>query len=83
MLHHIPRHLPPLSTMLDDIGRPSDLDLSRRLGVHPRTVRRWRRADAAPRPVLLALFWVTRWGVDAVDCLGRVRLALDAPADAL
>lgn len=53
--------------MLDDIGRPSPANVARALGVSTRSVRRWIAADAAPVPVLAALFWLTRWGVSSVD----------------
>lgn len=53
--------------MLDDLGQPSAADLGRTLDVHPRTVRRWIAADCAPRAVLAALFWLTRWGASQVN----------------
>lgn len=62
-----PRIIPPLSTMLDDLGHPSPAQVGRLLQVHPRTVQRWIASDAAPRPVLLALFWLTRWGRSSVE----------------
>jgi hypothetical protein len=67
MLCRLPRHLPPLSLMLADIGSPSPSAVARALGVSARSVRRWVAVDDAPRPVLAALFWLTRWGVSAVD----------------
>jgi len=67
MLCRLPRHLPPLSLMLDDLGRPSPAAVARSLGVSVRSVRRWIAADEAPRPVLAALFWLTRWGVSEID----------------
>ena len=30
-------------------------------------MRRWLKADQAPRAALLALFWETRWGRSAID----------------
>lgn len=48
--------------MLADVGRPSTKELARTLCVSPSTARRWIAADAAPFPVLLAVFWQTRWG---------------------
>lgn len=68
MLNRLPRHLPPLQTMLDDIGSPSVKEIARALQVHESTVRRWLRDDHAPHPVMLAVFWITRWGLSAVDC---------------
>ncbi len=67
MLCRLPRQLPPLSMMLDDIGRPSPAAVARALGVSARSMRRWIAADAAPRSVLAALFWLTRWGVSQID----------------
>lgn len=64
---HAPRVIPPLSLMLPDLGSPTAAHLGAFLGVHPRTVRRWLAADAAPRPVMLALYWLTRWGRSAVE----------------
>ena len=61
-----PTQLPPLEIMLDDIGSPTAAELGRALGVTPRAVERWRDAGTAPRPVLLAIFWLTRWGMNAV-----------------
>lgn len=62
-----PRVIPPLSTILADIGSPTACDLAALLDVHPRTVQRWLADDAAPRAVLLALFWMTRWGRSQLD----------------
>jgi hypothetical protein len=67
MLNRLPRQVPPLSVMLDDIGRPSPRELARAFDVTERTVRRWIAHDEAPMTVLLALFWLTRWGISAAD----------------
>lgn len=68
MLHTLPKHMPPLSVMLADISNPNPTDLAKALGVSRRTVYRWIAADAAPRCVLLAIFWMTRWGVSQIHC---------------
>jgi hypothetical protein len=68
MLNRIPRSIPPLSMMLDDLGRPRTAALARALDVSPSTARRWIAADHAPRTVLIGLFWLTSWGRSAVDC---------------
>lgn len=68
MLNRLPRHMPPLQVMLDDIGNPSVKEIARALKVHESTVRRWLRDDYAPHPVMLSVFWITRWGLSAVDC---------------
>lgn len=57
-----PRQLPTLDAMLSDLGRPPADVVARALGVTPRTVRRWLADGDAPRPVLLALFWESRFG---------------------
>lgn len=71
MLCLIPRSIPSLTLMLDDIGCSSDRnvkELAQALGVCERTVRYWRSKGNAPRPVLLSIFWLTRWGQSAVNC---------------
>lgn len=67
VLNRLPRQLPPLSLMLADIGEPKPAQLARLLGVKPATVSRWIAKDAAPLPVLLAIFWLTRWGRSQID----------------
>jgi hypothetical protein len=37
------------------------------LGITPRTLRRYRATENAPRAIMLALFWETRWGRSAAD----------------
>jgi hypothetical protein len=67
MINRLPRLLPPLSSILDDIGRPEPRQLARALGVSERTIRRWIAHDRAPRTAHLSLYWLTRWGMSAVD----------------
>lgn len=63
-----PSQLPPLSMLVDDLmGDRSPESVGRHLGVSGLTVRRWLKADQAPRAALLALFWETRWGRSALD----------------
>ena len=73
----VPRLLPPLAALLLDLGEPEAAELAAFLGVHVRTVRRWLAQDDAPRPVLLSLFWLTRWGRSqvAADAVNAARLA--------
>lgn len=66
MLAKAPSVTPPLSWMLDDLGRPHPRKLARLLGVSERTVRRWMKDDQAPRAVLYAIYWLTSWGQQAV-----------------
>ena len=68
MLNRLPVMILPLQTLLDDIGNPKPRELARALGVTERDIAQWLKADEAPRPVMLALFWLTRWGQSAVDC---------------
>lgn len=67
MLQRLPTAMPSLSQMLGDIGNPSAEAMAGALDVSESTARRWLREDAAPRPVLLSLFWLTRWGVSTID----------------
>ena len=63
-----PTRLPGLNTMLDDIGRPHPTKVAKALGVSVRSVHRWIKLDRAPRPVELALYWLTSNGHHAVHC---------------
>lgn len=64
----LPRRVPALSILLEDIGNPSASVVAKALGVHARTVERWRAHDNAPRAVLLALYYATQWGRSDVNC---------------
>lgn len=59
--------LPPLRMMTDDIPTNRDA-IARHLDIAPRTLARYLADEQAPRPVMLALFWETRWGRGAADC---------------
>ena len=84
MLNRLPRQLPALPDMLADIGHPTPRAIGRALGVTERTARRWMATGQAPRPALLALFWVTSWGMSATDAEAHQAAALHAArADAL
>ncbi|MBX3619493.1 MAG: hypothetical protein KF891_05820 [Rhizobacter sp.] len=75
MLALIPKSIPSLLLMLDDIGcSPAGAGSVRRaralakaLGVGERTVRNWIEQGYAPRPAMLAIFWITRWGQSTVN----------------
>lgn len=67
MLNRMPRRMPELATMLADIGNPSPEAVARALGVSTRSVQRWIAKEAAPRPVMVAIFWLTRWGMSSVN----------------
>lgn len=66
MLNRLPKCTPSFSELLADIGSPSDQAIAKALNVTGRTVHKWRKTEA-PRPVLLALFWITRWGLSATN----------------
>ena len=66
MLNRLPKSTPSFSMLIEDIGSPSDKAIAKALGVTARTIKTWRRTEA-PRPVLLALFWVTRWGLSTTS----------------
>ena len=68
MLNRLPVQIPPLWLLLDDIGNPPAKRLAKALDVTERTVKKWIRDDVAPRPVMLSLYWLTRWGQSAVHC---------------
>ena len=68
MLQLLPRQLPTLAVMLDDIGRPSARALAKALGISERTVYRWMvSGDDVPRLALAAVFWLTRWGQSVIE----------------
>ena len=69
--------LPPLSTLLDDVPGGSRR-VARHLGISESTLQRYRRANRAPRAVMLALFWESRWGVS----LAHSQIFNDARAQA-
>lgn len=84
MLNRLPDRTPTLSAMLGDIGSPTPAAVAKALGVSVGTVQRWLRADEAPRPALLAVFWLTRWGQSAVHCEAHNAAVMHAGmADAL
>lgn len=59
-------NLPPFSILFNDLPA-SVSQISRHLGLTPATVRRYLQRDQAPRAVMLALFWESRWGRSAAD----------------
>lgn len=68
MLNRLPSQMPPLDVMLADIGDPKPAALAKALDVSARSVRRWLQHGHAPRSAALAIFWLTRWGQNAVHC---------------
>ena len=67
MLFRAPASLPPLSVLLADLPAPPDR-VADYLQVSRRSLQRYVRHDQAPRAVLLALFWESRWGLSLIDC---------------
>lgn len=67
MLNRIPRNIPPLSTLLAELGA-TPRAVARVLQVSERTVRRWVRSGTEPQAVRIALFWLTRWGYSIINC---------------
>ncbi len=73
--------LPHLETMLDDI--PYSLaQIARHLDIKESTLKTYKRQGFAPRAIMLALFWETKWGQSlahtdahnrAVSFAGQVR----------
>src|SRR5574344_494978 len=67
--------LPPLSYMLDDICKP-DAEIAKFLGISVATLKRYKRDEQAPRAVMHALFFQTRWGLSVLEVEMHNRLAL-------
>lgn len=62
-----PNSLPSLSILVDDLP-DSPAAICAELEISASTWKRYLRADWAPRPIMLSLFWETRWGRSAADC---------------
>lgn len=69
MLNRLPTPVqcPALSQILSNLGNPPIAALASAMGVSTSTAARWVKADSAPRPVLLSLFWLTSWGMSLID----------------
>ena len=67
MLKKAPKALPSWLQLLQSLGNPAPADLAKLLGISVRSVFNYSRQDRAPRPVLLALFWVSPYGFSALD----------------
>lgn len=52
--------------MLADIPA-NHKQVARHLGVTEQTLKKYIKAEGAPRAIMLALFWETRWGRSAAD----------------
>lgn len=58
--------LPALQTLLDDIPATPQ-KIADHLGISLATLRNYIKSGQAPRAVMLALFWESRWGRSAAD----------------
>lgn len=58
--------LPPFSLLLADLPAPP-AQVARHLDLSAATLARYAATDSAPRPVMLSLFWESRWGRSAAD----------------
>jgi predicted DNA-binding transcriptional regulator AlpA len=67
MLSRLPKAMPTLAEMMHDCGNVKPEELAKALGVSVRTVYRWLEVGNTPRPAMLALFWLTRWGMSATN----------------
>lgn len=67
MIYKTPKTLPQWSDLWAGLGRPHPSSIAHTLGVDVRTVYRWMAAGEMPRPAHLALFWVSPWGLSAID----------------
>ena len=59
-------HLPAFSILLDDQFTRDHAKVAKQVGVTIRTLQRYIALDDAPRAVLLALFYESRWGVSLI-----------------
>lgn len=66
LMFRTPRQLPPLSIMLNDMPA-TPAQVAKHLGISGRTLQRYSAAEQAPRAVMLAMFWETRWGISVAD----------------
>lgn len=78
MPYTLPRTFPALRTLAGDVA-PTAPELARWLGVSERSAQRWLADDAAPRPVMAALWLASRWGMSDLDA-HRQHLAQTAGA---
>ena len=58
----MPRYVPALSALLEDLGHPAPRVWGRALDISERTAWRWQSTDDAPQAARLALYWVTTLG---------------------
>lgn len=78
LLCRLPAGVPSLSRLLSEIGSPSAFYLARAMQVPVVTAELWIHEDQAPHSVMLALFWLTRWGVSIIDAEAHNSAVLQA-----
>lgn len=66
MIKKLPKQLPGMAAMIEDIGQRPET-IAKALGVSVSTVYRWKAENEAPRTAQLALFWLTSWGLSTLD----------------
>lgn len=66
MLANLPSRLPSFDLLVQDMLAPPD-EIAKALGVTVTTFKRWCRSGDPPRSVVLALYWLSRWGQHDLD----------------
>jgi predicted DNA-binding transcriptional regulator AlpA len=66
-LVYMPKKTPAFKDMLADIGNPHPREIAKAMKVTERSVWRWLKENKAPHSVMLAIYWLTRWGVSEID----------------
>jgi len=61
-IEQLPVAVPIWQAIMEDLSNPPPKRVARVLGLSTRTIYRYNQTGDAPRVVLLALFWLTRWG---------------------
>ena len=62
----MPKRFPTLADMIRDLNA-TPREVAKALDVGESTVYRWLSIGIAPKPAMLALFWLTRWGESQID----------------
>ena len=59
--------LPHLTYLIDDLPATRE-QIAHHLDIAPRTLDRYIKNEQAPRAIMLALFWESKWGRASADC---------------
>ena len=65
-IEQAPASLPLWQLIMEDLNHPPPRRVARVLGISERTVYRYNSLGDAPRPCLMSLYWLTRWGRSSV-----------------